>query len=124
MKIVFDLDDTICVTDKNVPYQDRKPKQDVIEKMREYKERGFDIIICTGRQMRTYKRNIGMINVHTLPVIIEWLMKHNVPFDEIYVGKQWEGTLGFRVDDKTVRPREFVELTYNQILALIKKDKL
>jgi len=124
MKIVFDLDDTICVTDKNVPYQDRKPKQDVIEKMREYKERGFDIIICTGRQMRTYKGNIGKINIHTLPTLIKWLDEHKVPYDEIWIGKRWEGELGFRVDDKTVRPREFVELTYNQILALIKKDKL
>jgi len=123
MKIVFDLDDTICETDMTIPYENRKPKLGVVEKLQEYKNKGFDIIICTGRQMRTYKGNIGKINVHTLPVIISWLNRWSIPYDEIYIGKPWEGELGFRVDDKAIRPREFRELTYNQIMDLIKKDK-
>jgi len=123
MRIVMDVDDTICETDSDVSYEKRKPKQDVIEKMREYKERGFEIVICTGRQMRTYKGNIGKINIHTLPTLIKWLDEHKVPYDEILIGKRWEGELGFRVDDKAIRPREFRELTYNQIMELIERDK-
>ena len=123
MKIIFDLDDTICKTDMSVPYENRKPNVDVIEKIREYKNKGFIIVISTGRQMRTYDGNVGKINIHTLPVIINWLKKNDVPFDEIYVGKVWEGVNGFRVCDKTIRPREFVNLTYQEIMELLENDK-
>jgi len=123
MKIVFDLDDTLCVTDPNVSYFMRIPKRDMIKKLREYKKQGAYIIIATGRQMRTYEGNIGKINANTLPVIIDWLKKHDVPYDEIYVGKPWEGSDGFRVCDKTIRPREFRELTYMEIMRLLQRDK-
>ena len=123
MKIVFDLDDTLCITDKDIPYAEREPKWDMIQKLREYRAMGFDIVICTGRQMRTYRGNIGKLNINTLPVIIEWLNKHKIPYDEIYVGKVWEGEPGFRVCDKTIRPREFRDLTYFQIMELLKNDK-
>ncbi len=45
--------------------------------------------------MRTYEGNVGKINVNTLPIIIDWLERHNVPYDEIYVGKPWCGHDGF-----------------------------
>ena len=123
MKIVLDLDDTITEADPNTPYEEVQPKMGVIEKLREYKAMGFDIVICTGRQQRTYKGNMGKRNIYTLPVIIEWLKKYGVPYDEIWLDKPWEGHLGFRVDDKTVRPKEFRELTYHQIMELIEQDK-
>lgn len=123
MKIVIDVDDTICVTDHMVSYRDREPKWGVIKRLREYKDMGYEIVLCTGRQMRTYEGNIGKINVFTIPVLIEWLRRYNVPFDEIHVGKPWEGHDGFRVDDKTVRPREFVELSVDEIKQCIQRDK-
>ena len=62
--------------------------------------------------------------MNTLPVIIDWLDKHNVPYDEIYVGKPWCGFEGFYVDDKAIRPSEFVNLSYSEIMELLEKDKL
>lgn len=121
--IVIDMDDTISITDQTIPYADRKPKKKVIRKLRIYQSLGFYIIIDTGRQMRTYKGNIGKINIHTLPILIKWLNKYNVPYDEIRVGKQWQGTEGFRVDDSTIRPKEFVKLNYKEIMELLKRDK-
>ena len=49
---------------------------------------------------------------------MEWLQRHEVPFDEIYVGKPWCGHEGFYVDDKAIRPDEFAKLSYDQIKDL------
>lgn len=119
-KIVIDLDDTLSVT-KNSDYLNATPKVDVINKLREYQSKGFYIIIYTSRNMRTFKGNVGKINVYTLPIILDWLEKHGIPFDEVIIGKPWCGFEGFYVDDKAIRPNEFVSLNYEQILELIKK---
>lgn len=109
-KIIMDLDDTISFTTEG-NYKDAIPNLAVIEKMRYFKANGFSIAIATSRNMRTYEGNIGKINANTLPIIIEWLAQHNVPYDEIYTGKPWCGPEGFYVDDRAIRPDEFVELS-------------
>lgn len=73
--------------------------------------------------MRTYENNIGKINIYTLPNIIQWLNKNEIPFDEVIVGKPWCGFEGFYVDDKTIRPSEFVEKSYEEILTLLEEEK-
>lgn len=117
----MDLDNTITLTE-NGDYQNAKPIIDVIEKLREYKSQGFEIVISSSRNMRTYEGNVGKINVNTLPIIIEWLNRHNVPYDEIYVGKPWCGHDGFYVDDRAIRPDEFTKLSYSEIRKLTKMD--
>ena len=117
-KIVIDLDDTLCTT-KNGDYINSVPKNDVINKLSEYKEAGFEIVIYTARNMRTYDGNINLIKTNTLPIIIEWLKKHKVPYDQIIVGKPWPSFGGFYVDDKAIRPDEFTNLSYDQINILI-----
>lgn len=72
--------------------------------------------------MRTFEGNVGKMNIHTLPVIIEWLNRHEVPYDEIVLGKPWCGFDGFYVDDKSIRPSEFASLDYDQIKALLDKE--
>ena len=121
-RIIMDLDDTICTT-INGNYSSSKPNEDVIKKMIYYKDQGFEIIINTSRNMRTYESNIGKINVNTLPIIIEWLNNHKVPYDEIYIGKPWCGFEGFYVDDKAIRPDEFANLSYPEVMELIGLDK-
>lgn len=117
-KLVIDLDDTICKT-INGDYLNSLPNDDVISKICEYKKIGFQIIIFTSRNMRSYKGNIGLINANTIPLIIKWLEKHKVPYDEIIVGKPWPSYGGFYVDDKAIRPDEFVKLSYKEIQNLI-----
>lgn len=117
-RIIMDLDDTICHT-LNGDYINAKPIYTVIEKMREYKKNGFEIAINTSRNMRTYQGNTGKITANTLPIILKWLEKHNVPYDEIYIGKPWCGMDGFYVDDRSIRPNEFVNLTFEQIKNII-----
>ena len=113
-KIIIDLDDTICST-KNGDYENSIPKEKVIKKIKEYKNLGFEIIIYTSRNMRTYKGNVELIKANTLPIIIRWLEKFDVPYDQIIVGKPWPSFGGFYVDDKAIRPDEFVNLTYSEI---------
>lgn len=119
--LVIDLDGTLTI-DANTSYPDKPVNTDVVEKLREYKSLGFNITILTSRNMRTYEGNVGKINIHTLPVIIEWLNRHNVPYDEIVLGKPWCGFDGFYVDDKSIRPSEFSSLTYDQIRELLAKE--
>jgi capsule biosynthesis phosphatase len=116
--LVMDIDKTLTLGD-NEDYNLVSPNIEVIKKVREYKSKGFNIILFTARNMRTHNNNIGRITAKTLPIIFKWLEIHNVPFDEIYVGKPWCGNDGFYVDDKTVRPDEFCNLSYKEIEKII-----
>ena len=117
-RLIFDLDDTLCTT-QNGDYANAQPITEVVEKLREYHRQGFTIIINTSRNMRTYQGNIGAINKNTLPIITEWLDRHAIPYDELYVGKPWCGFEGFYVDDKAIRPDELVKLSYAEICQLL-----
>ena len=120
-KIVIDLDDTISkTTDGN--YLESVPCIEVVEKLREYKSKGFKVIIYSSRNMRTYSGNIGLINVHTLPVILDFLDKNDIPYDEVILGKPWPGKGGFYVDDKAIRPSEFISMTEEEITDMLKKE--
>jgi len=119
-RIVIDVDSTL--TEAKQPsqsYSDVKPNMEVVEKLREYRQQGFYVIVQSARQMRTYGNNVGLLQANTLPVLIEWLKKHDIPFDEVHVGKPWCGFDGFYVDDKAIRPDEFVGLSYEQIMEKI-----
>jgi capsule biosynthesis phosphatase len=118
-KLVIDLDGTLTLDEKGVPYPEKKPNLEVVAKVREYQSKGFEIIISTARNMRTHKGNVGKINIHTLPIIIEWLENHSIPFDEIIVGKPWCGFEGFYIDDKAIRPSEFSQKSYEEIIELL-----
>ena len=120
-RLIIDIDDTISQT-LDGDYPNSLPHLPIIEKLHEYKQKGFEIVLFSSRNMRTFEGNIGKINVHTLPIVIEWLKKHDVPYDEIIMGKPWCGFDGFYVDDKAIRPNEFAELSYEEIVALFKKD--
>lgn len=117
-RIICDLDNTLCHT-VNGDYENSIPHTEIIQKLHEYKNDGFEIVINTSRNMRTYHGKIGKIMANTLPVILDWLKRHNVPYDEIIVGKPWCGTEGFYVDDRAVRPDEFASMSYEEICQLL-----
>jgi len=121
-RLIFDLDGTICYAKKG-DYANANPNVKVIDRLKVYKKNGFEIVISTSRNIRTYDGNLGKINANTLPIIIKWLDKHNVPYDEIYVGKPWCGFEGFYIDDKAIRPEEFVNMDYDAIKNLINPVK-
>ncbi|MBN8133427.1 HAD hydrolase family protein [Vibrio vulnificus] len=121
-KLIVDLDGTLTQAN-TADYKNVLPRLDVIEQVRNYKQQGFDVVIATARNMRTYEGSVGKINIHTLPIITEWLDRHEVPYDEIIVGKPWCGHEGFYIDDRAVRPSEFVNLNSEEINQLFEKEK-
>ena len=94
----------------------------MVENLKQYKEKGFYIILYTSRQMNTYSGNVGQIVKNTGKILFEWLEKHDIPYDEIHFGKPWCGVNGFYIDDKAVRPKEFLENSYEEILKLIGEE--
>lgn len=117
-RLVMDVDETISRTKEG-----RYSEADVIErtrdKMRQYRDMGFEIVLFTSRNMRSFEGNVGRIAARTLPVLVEWLDRHEIPYDEIHIGKPWCGHEGFYVDDKAVRPDEFHAMSYDEIRALL-----
>ncbi|HCO0725157.1 TPA: capsular biosynthesis protein, partial [Escherichia coli] len=118
--IVFDVDGTLCPIRKpDEDYSELEPFEDMISLLREYKAKGFYIILYSARNMNTFQGNIGRIAAVTGKQLMEWLERHNIPYDEMHLGKPWPGRGGFYVDDKSIRPDEFLKLSYEEILALI-----
>lgn len=120
--IVMDIDGTLCpVKQSNQSYEELIPFPEMVSKLQKYKNAGFYIILYTARNMRTYGGNVGMIQAKTADFTMAWLKKHNIPYDEIHYGKPWQGKGGFYVDDKTIRPDEFLSLNYDEIQELLNK---
>lgn len=118
-RLVFDLDGTLTIDAPGVAYPDKAPNLELVAILRDYHRKGFEIVIATARNMRTHAGNTGKITKHTVPVIIDWLTRHDIPFDELHVGKPWCGTEGFYIDDRAIRPDEFVRLSHDEINALL-----
>lgn len=122
--IVLDIDGTLCPARfPGVEYADLEPYAPMVDRMREYKKRGYYLILITGRQMQTYEGNVGLMNAHTLPVLIEWLTRHQIPFDELYLGRPWPGKEGFYVCDRTVLPVHFLTQSAGQLQAYLERQK-
>lgn len=121
--LVVDIDGTLY-TELEVAgdYSTAIPNEQFVSQLRAYKKLGFHITLYTSRQMRTFDGNVGKINIYTLPPLLEWLNKFEIPFDEIHVGKPWCGHEGFYIDDRAIRPKEFVDKSYEEIMMLLKKD--
>ena len=73
--------------------------------------------------MNSYKGNIGLINKHTAVILHDWLEKWNIPYDEIVYGKVWPGHKGFYVDDRTVRPDEFLKYSVEKLDEICNKSR-
>jgi capsule biosynthesis phosphatase len=69
--------------------------------------------------MNSYNGNVGLLIANTAKLLFKWLDEHGIPYDELHVGKPWPGKGGFYVDDKSIRPDEFMKLDYDQILKLV-----
>ena len=117
--LVMDIDGTLCVNDRTVSYNELASNDVVLYKLKEYKAKGFYVILYTSRNMRTHEGNIGRINAQTAKILLNWLDRYEVPYDEIHYGKPWCGRRGFYVDDKAIRPDEFAVLTYEEIQDIL-----
>ncbi len=124
MSFIFDIDGTLCpIKKKEEKYEDLVPYPEMVEKIRAYKKGGAKIILFTSRNMNSYQGNIGLINANTAKIILAWLERWDIPYDEIIYGKPWPGHNGFYVDDRTVRPDEFLKLSVEELNELCRKSR-
>jgi len=122
-RLVFDLDGTLTYDDPGLSYADKRPREDMVALLRQYRADGFTIIIASSRNMRSHANSVGVINAKTLPVMFEWLARHEIPYDEIHIGKPWCGEDGFYIDDKAIRPSELRSMSYDEIRALLDAER-
>lgn len=121
--LIFDVDGTLCpIKKKEEEYKDLIPDKEMIEKLKDYKNKGAKIVLFSSRNMNTYKGNIGLINANTAVVMRDWLKKWEIPYDEIIFGKPWPGHRGLYVDDRSVRPDEFLSHTFEELEEICKKS--
>ena len=122
--LVFDIDGTLCpIKDSETDYADLVPFADIVEKLRACKKDGAKIVLYSSRNMNSYNGNIGLINHYTAPVLFEWLKKWNIPYDEIVFGKIWPGQKGFYIDDRTIRPKEFLEHSVDELEEICRASR-
>ena len=124
LTFVFDVDGTLCpIKKKDEKYEDLVPYTEMVDKIREYKAGGAKIVLLTSRNMNSYHGNIGLINANTAKILLDWVDKWDIPYDEIIYGKPWPGHNGFYVDDRTVRPDEFLNKTVDELKEICEKSR-
>lgn len=75
MRIIVDLDGTICSEEKTYSRCLATPKEGAVETLKKLRAQGTTIIIYSARTWMEYE------------MTKDWLDKHNVPYDQIVLGK-------------------------------------
>jgi capsule biosynthesis phosphatase len=88
MKICIDVDGVLCELRRpEQSYADVQPLPGATEKMNSLKQAGHYIILNTARHMATCNSNVGLVIARQGKTLIDWLAKHNIPYDELWFGK-------------------------------------
>ncbi len=88
MRICIDLDGVICrLREPGQTYAELEPVPGAVEKLRQLKAAGHYLIINTARHMKTCGGNVGQVIARQGGVTIDWLARHEVPYDELHFGK-------------------------------------
>jgi len=109
MRIVIDLDGTICAIKKpDQSYADLLPLPGAAQKIHGLRKAGHYIIIQSARNMATCESNLGKVMKNVGLITLEWLQKYTVEYDEIYFGKP-NGHI--YIDDRALRFFDWEQLT-------------
>lgn len=88
MIFAFDIDNVICESKTdNLTYSTVKPFPEAIELLQDLKSVGHTIILFTGRHMKTCAGNQGKVLALQGKILLDWLEKYNIPYDEIWWSK-------------------------------------
>lgn len=101
MRIVVDLDGTICPIKKDgQSYADLIPLPGAADRLKKWRQAGHYIIIQTARNMATQQSNLGKVVKNIGKITLDWLQIHGLEYDEIYFGKP-NGEV--YIDDRAMR---------------------
>ena len=119
MRIVIDLDGTICTLKKEgETYADVQLKPGAVAFIKNLRAEGHYIIIQTARNMATCDSNLGKVIKNVGKVTLEWLELNNVEYDEIFFGKP---NASLYIDDRALRFEDWNKLSAEQIISLAKE---
>lgn len=119
MRIVIDLDGTICtLKQKHETYADVLVKPGAIEFIKNLRAEGHVIIIQTARNMATCESNLGKVMKNVGKITLEWLEINGVEYDEIYFGKP---NASLYIDDRAFRFGDWQELSIEQLESLARE---
>ena len=122
--LVVDIDGTLCpIKGAGEDYATLPVDEAMRARLYELKADGWRIILSSSRGMRTYDGNAGEILKHVFPTLSAWLRERDVPYDELWMAKPWPGHGGLYIDDRTVRPREFLTNSIEQCQAICERDR-
>jgi capsule biosynthesis phosphatase len=106
--ICVDLDGVVAnFKTEGQTYADVQPLPGAVEKMRLLKAHGHRIILYSARHMKTCQGNVGLVLARVGGITLDWLKRHEVPYDEIYFGKPWADVY---IDDNAFRFRSWEEI--------------
>ena len=103
--IVTDVDDTILFTE-NRDYANSRPNQPVIDGLRKLEQNGWKIVLMSARGMGRSNGDIDSVIEDVSAEIERFVEKYDVPCHEIVLAKPFAN---YYVDDKALRPEEFVD---------------
>lgn len=111
MRIVFDIDDTISKTE-NGDYINAIPDFEVINKINYLYDEGFEICLYTSRGMLSCNKDINKAELKNKEILISWLNKNNVKYNEIIFGKP---LADLYIDDKAMNIQEFKKQSFYKL---------
>ena len=120
--LVVDLDGTLTIDDPGRSYAEKLPNMEVVRKVREYAEKGYEIVVHSSRRMLTHGGDEARVLADIGATTLDWLKRHNIPFHGVRFGKPFANE-AFYVDDKAVRPSEFLSLSEEELLQLVRNEK-
>ena len=92
MKVIIDLDGTICSEEKQFSRSLAKLKEGAKESLEQLRDKGYKIIIYSARTWAEYEMTEN------------WLKQHKIPYDQIILGKP-QGD--YWIDDRAIRFRSW-----------------
>ena len=119
MRIVIDLDGTICTLKTSTEtYADVKVIPGAKEFIKELRAQGHYVIIQTARNMATCDSNIGKVIKNVGKITLEWLEKNEIEYDEIFFGKP---NAQLYIDDRAFRFEDWKKMEVSELEKLAKE---
>jgi len=110
-RIIVDFDDTIAITTTR-DWDSAEPQWDVINKMNNLYDKGWEVWIVTARGQLSCKGDWVKADKKYRKIIETWLSKHSVKYHELHFEKY---LASYYIDDKALLPEEFVDLEIREI---------
>lgn len=100
-RICIDLDGVIAkLKQDGQTYADIEPVDGAVERLQQLRQAGHYLILLTARHMKTCGGNPGMVTARIGKITMDWLERHQVPYDEIHFSKPWADVY---IDDNALR---------------------